>query len=86
VIVADIGIIAVVEDPTMKVSYQSVRESHMVTGNTGTVPMEPNVTQVLSRISTIDIDTRDPADTGKVFNYKKHKIKNNFPSSIFSYI
>jgi hypothetical protein len=65
-IVPDIGIIAVVEDLTMKVNYQSVRESHMVTGGTGTVPMETNVTQVLSKISTIDIDTRDPADKGNI--------------------
>lgn len=71
VMITDIGIIAVVEDLTMKVSYQSVQESHMATGGTGTVPMETNVTQVLSKISTIDIDTRDPADTGKIIRLQK---------------
>jgi hypothetical protein len=63
-IVADIAIIAVVEDLTMKVNYQSVQESHMATVDTGIVPTATNVTQVLSKISSIDIDTRDPADTG----------------------
>jgi hypothetical protein len=66
VIVPDIDIIAVVGDLTMKANYQSVQENHMATGGTGTVPMETNVTQVLSKISTIDIDTRGPADTGEV--------------------
>lgn len=65
VMITDIGIIAVVEDLTMKVSYQSVQESHMAIGGTGTVPTETNATQVLSKISTIGIDTRDPADIGK---------------------
>jgi hypothetical protein len=77
-IVTDIGIIAVVEDLTMKVSYQSVLESHMATGGTGTAPMGTNVTQVLSKISTIDIDTRDPVGTGKVIklqNTSKNKKK-----------
>lgn len=64
-VVPDIGI-AVVEDLTMKVSYQSVQESHMATGGTDTVPMEINVTQVLNKISTIDIDTRDLADIGNI--------------------
>jgi hypothetical protein len=71
VIVPGIGIIAVVEDLTMKVSYQSVQESHMAIGGTGTVLVETNVTQVLSKISTIGIDTRDPADTGKVVKLKR---------------
>jgi hypothetical protein len=66
VIVPDIDIIAVVGGLTMKVNYRSVQESHMATGGTDTVPMETNVTLVLSKINTIDIDTRDPADTGGV--------------------
>jgi hypothetical protein len=65
VIVLDIDIIAVVEGLTMKASYQSVQESHIATGGTDIVPMETNVTLVLSKISTTDIDTRDPADTGE---------------------
>lgn len=72
VIVPGIDIIAVVGDLTMKVNYQSVQESHMATGGTDTVPMETNVTQVLSKISTIDIDTRDPADTGEVAKLQNH--------------
>ena len=71
VMITDIGIIAVVEDLTMKVSYQSVQESHMAIGGTGTVPMETNVTRVLSKISTIGIDTRDPADTGEIVRLQK---------------
>ena len=71
VMITDIGIIAVVEDLIMKVSYQSVQASHMAIGGTGTVPTETNVTQVLSKISTIDIDTRDPADTGKIVRLQK---------------
>lgn len=71
VMITDIGIIAVVEDLTMKVSYQSVQESHMAISGTGTVPMETNVTPVLSKISTIGIDTRDPADTGNIVRLQK---------------
>lgn len=73
VIVPDIDIIAVVGDLTMKVNYQSVQESHMAIGGTDTVPMETNVTQVLSKISTIDIDTRDPADTGEIAALQNHR-------------
>lgn len=73
VIVPDIDIIAVVGDLTMKANCQSVQENHMATGGTDIVPMETNVTQVLSKISTIDIDTRDPTDTGEVAELQNDK-------------
>jgi hypothetical protein len=45
----------------------------MATGGTDIVPMETNVTQVLSKFSTIDIDTRDPTDTGEVAELQNDK-------------